>query len=112
VPSGSTSGAYLASLPGISLSGTPKDGFTPQRVQFTHSVSGLLNTSGLLEYTDFADQQESQLNSMELPTNTQFTNFIRVHDFPIPGVYTPVWALSGSWGVVSDSIADGIDYRT
>lgn len=110
LPSGSTSGAYLASLPGISIEATPVDGSAIHRAFFTHAISGLQSTSGILEYTDFADQQESLLNSLEMPSGTQFTNFVRAHDYTMPGHYTPVWAVSGSWGVVSDSIMDGIDY--
>ena len=110
VPSGSTSGAYLATLPGISLSGTPADGSAIHRTFFTHSLSGLDTTSGLLEYTDFADQQETLVNSLEMPSGTQFTDFVRTHDYTMPGRYAPVWAVSGSWGVVSDSLSDGIDY--
>ena len=110
VPSGSTSGAYLATLPGISISGTPQTGSAIQRVFFTHSLSGLDTTSGLLEYTDFSDQQESLVNSLEVPSGTQFVDFVRTHDYTMPGRYSPVWAVSGSWGVVSDSLSDGIDY--
>lgn len=110
VPSGSTSGAYLATLPGISISGTPQTGSAIQRVFFTHSLSGLDTTSGLLEYTDFSDQQESLVNSLEVPSGTQFVDFVRTHDYTMPGRYSPVWAVSGSWGIVSDSLSDGIDY--
>ena len=110
VPSGSTSGAYLATLPGVSISGTPQTGSAIQRVFFTHSLSGLDTTSGLLEYTDFSDQQESLVNSLEVPSGTQFVDFVRTHDYTMPGRYSPVWAVSGSWGVVSDSLSDGIDY--
>lgn len=110
VPSGSTSGAYLASLPGISISGTPVEGSTVHRAYLTHSLSGLDNTSGVLEYTDFSDQQESLVNSLEMPSGTQFTDFVRTHDYTMPGHYVPVWAVSGSWGIVSDSLEDGIDY--
>ncbi len=110
LPSGSTSGTYLATLPSVSLTATPVDGVTIQRVLFTHAISGLQTTSGLLEYTDFADQQESLLNGLEVPSGTQFLNFVRTHDYTMPGAYTPVWAVSGSWGVVSDSISAGVDY--
>jgi len=110
VPSGSTSGAYLATLPGVSISGTPQTGSATQRVFFTHSLSGLDTTSGLLEYTDFSDQQESLVNSLEVPSGTQFVDFVRTHDYTMPGRYSPVWAVSGSWGIVSDSLSDGIDY--
>lgn len=110
VPSGSTSGAYLATLPGVSISGTPQTGSAIQRVFFTHSLSGLDTTSGLLEYTDFSDQQESLVNSLEVPSGTQFVDFVRTHDYTMPGRYSPVWAVSGSWGIVSDSLSDGIDY--
>ncbi len=110
IPSGTPSGVYLNSLPGISISGTPKLGSTIHTVSFTHSLSGLDTTSGLLEYTDFADQQESLVNSLEMPVGTQFIDFIRRHDYTMPGRYTPVWAVSGEFGVVSDSISDGIDY--
>lgn len=110
VPSGSTSGAYLATLPGIEFSATPTLGSTIQRVLFTYGLSGLATTSGFLEYTDFADQQESLLNGLEMPSGTQFVSFVREHDYTMPGQYRPVWAVSGSWGVVSDSISAGIDY--
>jgi hypothetical protein len=110
MPSGSTSGAYLATLPGIEFSATPVLGSTIQRVLFTYGLSGLATTSGFLEYTDFADQQESLLNGLESPSGTQFVSFVREHDFTMPGQYRPVWAVSGSWGVVSDSISPGIDY--
>lgn len=110
VPSGSTSGAYLSTLPGIEFSATPVLGSTIQRVLFTYGLSGLATTSGFLEYTDFADQQESLLNGLEMPSGTQFVSFVREHDFTMPGQYRPVWAVSGSWGVVSDSISAGIDY--
>lgn len=110
IPSGSTSGAYLATLPSVSLTGTPLDGSAIQRVFFTHAISGLATTSGVLEYTDFADQQESLLNGLEMPSGTQFIDFVRTHDYTMPGSYCPVWAVSGSWGVVSDSISAGVDY--
>jgi len=110
VPSGSTSGAYLATLPGVAFSATPTTGSTIQRVLFTYGLSGLATTSGFLEYTDFADQQESLLNGLEMPSGTQFVSFVREHDYTMPGQYRPVWAVSGSWGVVSDSISAGIDY--
>jgi len=110
VPSGSTSGAYLSTLPGIEFTATPTLGSTIQRVFFTYGLSGLATTSGLLEYTDFADQQESLLNGLEMPSGTQFVSFAREHDYTMPGQYRPVWAVSGSWGVVSDSISAGIDY--
>jgi hypothetical protein len=110
LPSGSTSGAYLATLPGISLSGTPTTGSSIHRAFLTHSLSGLDTTSGILEYTDFADMQESLVNSLEVPSGTQFIDFVRTHDYTMPGHYTPVWAMSGQWGIVSDSLSDGIDY--
>jgi len=110
VPSGSTSGAYLSTLPRITLSGNPVDGSAIQRIFLTYSLSGISTTSGLLEYTDFADQQETLLNGLEMPTDSQFINFVRTHDYTMPGSYTPVWAVSGSWGVVSDSISAGSDY--
>jgi len=111
IPSGSTSGAYIATLPGVSISGTPDTGSAIQRVFLTHTLTGLDNTSGVLEYTYFSDQQESLVNSLEMPPGTQFTDFVRTHDYTMPGRYTPVWAVSGSWGIVSDSLSDGIDYQ-
>lgn len=110
LPSGQPSGTYLATLPGISISGTPDTGSAIHRTFFTHSLSGLDTTSGLLEYTDFADQQETLVNSLEMPSGTQFVDFVRTHDYTMPGRYSAVWAVSGSWGVVSDSLSDGIDY--
>jgi hypothetical protein len=112
LPSGSTSGAFINSLPGITLEATPGSGSAIHTVSFTHAISGLTTTSGLLEYTDFADQQESLVNSLEMPLNTQFTNFVRRHDYTMPGNYCAVWAVSGEFGVVSDTIADGTDYLT
>jgi hypothetical protein len=110
LPSGSTSGAYLATLPGIDLTASIKTGSTIQRVLFQHALSGLDTISGILEYTDFADQQESLVTSLEMPSGTQFTAGFREHDYTMPGRYCPVWAASGNWGVVSDTIADGIDF--
>lgn len=106
VPSGSTSGAYLATLPEITISGTPLVGATIQRVLFTHE-SNLQTTSGIIEYTNFTDGQESLVNSNEMPTDSQFTSFIRQHDYTMPGKYHGVWSVSGSWGIVSNSI--GVD---
>lgn len=110
LPSGSTSGAYLSTLPGVSISATSSSGVAIHRIGITHAISGLSTTSGVLEYTDFADQKVSLVNSLEFPSGTQFTNFIRTHDYTVPGRFTPVWAVSGSWGIVSDSISDGVDY--
>lgn len=110
LPSGSTSGAYLATLPGIELTANIKTGSTIQRVLFQHALSGLDTISGILEYTDFADQQESLVTSLEMPSGTQFTAGVREHDYTMPGRYCPVWAASGNWGVVSDTISDGIDF--
>ncbi len=73
-------------------------------------TSGLDTTSGLLEYTDFADQQESLVNSLEMPLGTQFVDATRRHDYTMPGTYCAVWSVSGEFGIVSDTIADGIDY--
>ena len=112
LPSGSTSGAFINSLPGVSIEGTPQSGTAIHTVSFTHSISGLTTTSGVLEYTDFADQQESLVNSLEMPVGTQFVDFVRRHDYTMPGRYCPVWAVSGEFGIVSDTIADGIDYLT
>lgn len=110
VPSGTTSGIYLNSLPGLQLTANIKSGSTIQRVLFEHSVSGLDTTSGILEYTDFADQQESLVNSLEMPSGTIFASGFREHDYTMPGKYCAVWSMSGSWGIVSDSISDGIDF--
>ena len=110
LPSGSTSGAFINSLPGISIESSANTGSAINSISFTHTVSGLDTTSGLLEYTDFADQQESLVNSLEMPVGTQFTDFVRRHDYTMPGRYCPVWAVSGEFGIVSDTIADGIDY--
>lgn len=109
-PSGTPSGTFINSLPGISLSGTPILGSAIQAISFTHSLSGLDTTSGLLEYTDFANQQESLVNSLEMPSGTQFVNFVRRHDYTMPGRFSPVWSVSGEFGIVSDTIAGGIDY--
>lgn len=110
LPNGSTSGTFINSLPGISLEANANLGSAINTVLFTHTISGLTTTSGLLEYTDFADQQESLVNSTEMPVGTQFTDFVRRHDYTMPGFYCPVWAVSGEFGIVSDTIADGIDY--
>lgn len=110
IPSGVESGVYLNSLPGIKLNVDTKTGSAIQRVEFQHIISGLNTTSGLLEYTDFADQQESLVPSLEMPSGTQFMAGTRSHDYTMPGFYAPVWAVSGSWGIVSDTIADGIDF--
>jgi hypothetical protein len=112
LPSGVASGVFINSLPGISIEATPGSGSAIHSVSFTYSVSGLNTTSGLLEYTDFADQQESLVNSLEMPLNTQFTDFVRRHDYTMPGFYCPIWSVSGEFGIVSDTIADGIDYLT
>lgn len=110
VPSGVGSGVFINSLPGISIETAQQTGSAIHTVSFTHSISGLSTTSGLLEYTDFADQQESLVNSLEMPLNTQFVDFVRRHDYTMPGFYCPVWSVSGEFGIVSDTIADGIDY--
>lgn len=110
LPSGETSGVFINSLPGISIEATPVSGSAIHTVSFTHSLSGLNTTSGLLEYTDFADQQESLVNSTEMPVGTQFVELVRRHDYTMPGFYCPVWSVSGEFGIVSDSVADGIDY--
>lgn len=110
LPDGVGSGDFLNSLPGISIETGTDVGSAIEQVSFVHSLSGLNTTSGLLEYTDFADQQESLVNSLEMPTGTQFVDFVRRHDYTMPGRYCPVWAVSGSFGIVSDTIADGIDY--
>lgn len=110
IPSGTPSGTFLNSLPGIAISGTPVLGSAIQAVSFVHSLSGIDTTSGLLEYTDFADQQETLVNSLEMPSGTQFVDFVRRHDYTMPGRFAPVWSVSGEFGIVSDTIADGIDY--
>lgn len=110
LPSGVTSGVYLSTLPGIAITGTPTTGSAIHTVSFTHSISGLETTSGILEYTDFSDQQESLVNSLEMPSGTQFIDFVRRHDYTMPGRFCPVFAVSGSFGIVSDSISNGIDY--
>jgi len=110
LPEGSTSGEFINGLPGISIESSTNTGSTINTVSFTHSISGLETTSGLLEYSDFADQQESLVNSLEMPVGTQFTDFVRRHDFTYPGKFCVVWSVSGSFGIVSDTIADGIDY--
>ena len=110
IPSGTPSGTFLNSLPGISLTETPVSGTAIHTAFFTHGLSGLNTTSGLLEYTDFADQQESLVNTLEFPSGTQFNSFVRRHDYTMPGNYAPVWAVSGSFGIVSDTLSDGIDY--
>ena len=113
LPSGSTSGQYVNTLPGFQLDATPVEGITIQRVQFTHSLSGIDSTSGVFEYTDFADGQESLVNSLlEFPSGTPYTSGTREHDYTMPGTYAAVWAASGSWGIVSDSISTGLDYLT
>lgn len=112
LPSGTPSGTFINSLPGISITGTPTTGSAIHTASFTHSISGLSTTSGVLEYTDFADQQESLVNSLEMPSGTQFVNFVRRHDYTMPGRYCAVWAASGDFGIVSDTIAGGIDYLT
>ena len=109
LPEGAESGTFLNSLPGISIEAA-NAGSTIHSAAFAHSISGLTTTSGLLEYTDFADQQESLVNSLEMPVGTQFVDFVRRHDYTMPGRYCPVWAVSGEFGIVSDTIADGIDY--
>lgn len=110
IPNGSTSGGYLATLPRITLSETPVNGSAIHNALFTHSISGISTTSGLIEYTDFADQQETTLNQLELPSDSQFGSITRKHEYVMPGSYAPVWAVSGSWGVVSDSISPNSDY--
>jgi hypothetical protein len=110
LPEGAESGAFINSLPGISIESSSNTGGAINTITFAHSISGLNTTSGLLEYTDFADQQESLVNSTEMPLGTQFANFARRHDYTMPGKYCPVWTVSGEFGIVSDTIADGIDY--
>jgi len=112
VPSGTASGVFINSLPGISLTANQKTGISIQRISFTHTVSGLTTTSGLLEYTDFADQRETLVNSLEMPLGTQFIEAVREHDYTAPGRFCPVWSVSGEFGIVSDTIANGIDYLT
>ena len=109
VPSGVGSGVFLNSLPGITLEAS-NIGSAIHTATFLHTISGLTTTSGLLEYTDFADQQESLVNSTEMPLDTQFTNFVRRHDYTMPGKYCAVWSVSGEFGIVSDTISDGVDY--
>jgi hypothetical protein len=105
VPSTTTSGAYLSSLPELEVTSNLSLGSTIQRVELTHTLTGLENTSGILEYTDFADGQESLVNSTEVPSGST-----RTHDYTMPGYYCPVWAVSGSWGIVSDSTDSGVDF--
>jgi hypothetical protein len=105
VPSTTTSGAYLSTLPQLELTSNLSAGSTIQRTEFTHTLTGLESTSGILEYTDFADGQESLVNSTEVPSGTT-----RTHDYTMPGYYCPVWAVSGSWGIVSDSTDSGVDF--
>ena len=110
LPSGAESGTFINSLPGISIETAQDLGSAIHTASFTHSISGIDTTSGLFEYTDFADQQESLVNSLEMPLNTQFVDFVRRHEYTMPGKYCAVWAVSGEFGIVSDTIADGIDY--
>jgi hypothetical protein len=110
VPSGSTSGEYLATLPGIELTASPVSGPAIASVLFAYALSGLTNVSGMLEYSDFADEKETLVGGADFPDDTQFIDFVRTHDYTVPGRYSPVWAVSGAWGVVSDSISPGIDY--
>lgn len=113
IGSGSTSGSVLSALPQVEFTAIPTSGSTKQLVVFTHSLSGLSNTSGILEYTDFADQQESLVNGLEMPSGTAFgrawTLNAREHIYTMPGYFLPVWSLSGSWGIVSETLSDGID---
>jgi len=116
MPSGDTlptSGEYLNSLPGVGLSANLVSGVAKEIVSFTHSLSGLSDISGILEYTDYSDQQESLITSIEMPSGTifgrQFTAGVRQHEYSAPGLYCPVWAVSGSWGIVSDTVAAGFD---
>jgi len=110
VPSGSTSGAFINSLPGVSIESSTNTGSAINTVSFTHSLSGLDTTSGLLSYTDYSDQQESLVDSLEMPVGTQFVDFVRRHDYTMPGFYCPIFVVSGEFGIVSDTVANGIDY--
>jgi hypothetical protein len=105
VPAATTSGAYLSTLPDLELTSNLSVGSTIQRVELTHTLTNPSSTSGILEYTDFADGQESLVNSTEVPSGST-----RTHDYTMPGYYCPVWAVSGSWGIVSDSTDSGVDF--
>ena len=112
IPSGVPSGTYLAQIPNPSIMATPTNGSTIQRVFFQHSITDLATTSGVLEYTDFADEQETLVNSLEMPSGSKiFTSGTREHDYTMPGLYCPVWSVSGEWGIVSDTISLGVDYQ-
>lgn len=108
-----SSGAYLNSLPGLSLTAGIVSGVAKEIVSFTHALSGLGDISGILEYTDYADQQESQITSIEMPTGTIFGGTypvgVRQHEYSTPGTYCSVWAASGNWGIVTDTTAVGFD---
>lgn len=112
IPSGVPSGTYLAQLPSLQLSATPTNGSTIQRVFFEHTITDLDTTSGVLEYTDFADEQEILVNSLEMPSGSKiFTSGTREHDYTMPGLYCSVWSVSGEWGIVSDTISLGVDFQ-
>lgn len=112
IPSGVPSGTYLAQLPNPSITASPTTGSAVQRVFFQHSITDLATTSGVLEYTDFSDEQESLVNSLEMPSGSQiFTSGTREHNYTMPGTYCAVWAVSGVWGIVSDSISLGVDFE-
>ena len=110
IPSGSTSGQYLSRLPGIAIIAIPQTGATIQSVAFQVSFSGLSTTSGIIDYIDFADEQETLVNPTEVPIGNISVSGIRNHSYGMPGKYMPVWAMSGSWGIVSDTLHGGIDY--
>jgi hypothetical protein len=115
IPTGGVSGEILNSFPGIFLetNPTPSSGDAKFLVDFTHSISGIDTISGVYEYTDYADQQESQITSLEMPSGSiagkVYTVDVRQHEYSVPGTYCPVWAASGDWGIVSDTVADGFD---
>jgi hypothetical protein len=114
VDSASTSGALLAALPKLLLTATVTSGDAKLLTDFTHSISSGLDTiSGILEYTDYSDQQESLVTSLEMPTSNIMGKVLtvsgRTHEYTVPGTYVPVWAVSGSFGIVSETLASGID---
>jgi hypothetical protein len=111
-----TSGEVLDAFPGVALSTSIVSGVAKEVVSFTHSLSGLSDTSGIFEYTDFSDGQESLVNSLEMPTGTisnrAVVSGVRQHEYSMPGNYVPVWSVSGSWGIVSDTVVSGFDFQS
>lgn len=101
IPSGSVSGTFLDSLPTPTLNAVPLTGTTIQKIAFTQSVSGISN-SGLFEYLDFSDYgQETMVASFEVPSHPYHTLGVREHEYTVLGLFSPVWALSGTFGIVS-----------